>query len=144
MVTVGQLLEIKGHVIWSIEQDCTVYEALKLMADKDVGALVVLQGRNLVGIISERDYARKVILQGKNSKDTPVREIMTVKVYYVQPEQTIEECMALMTAKHARHLPVFEDEQLIGVVSIGDVVKAVISEKEFLIQELAKYISGSR
>lgn len=144
MKTVKQVLEEKGHDIWSITPDTLVYDALKLMADKEVGALLVLEAGKLVGIISERDYARKVILQGKSSLDTPVREIMTQRVICVRPEQTIEECMALMTEKRIRHLPVLVDDQVIGVVSIGDLVKAVIAEKDFMIKHLEKYITGTR
>jgi CBS domain-containing protein len=112
------------------------------MADKEVGALPALEGEKVVGIISERDYARKVILKGKSSMDTPVREIMTQKVLTVRPEQTIQECMALMTDKRIRHLPVLEDDRLVGIVSIGDVVKAVISQQEFMIEQLERYIEG--
>ena len=128
--------------MWSIPPDASVYEAIKLMADKEVGALLVMDGPRLVGIVSERDYACKVILQGKSSRDTPIREIMTDKVFYVRPEQTVEECMALMTAHRIRHLPVLDDDQVIGVVSIGDLVKAVISEQEVRIQQLEQYIMG--
>ncbi len=144
MTTVAQLLLTKGRARWSIAPDATVYAALELMAEKDIGALLVLEEDNLVGVISERDYARKVVLKGRFSKDTRVREIMTEDVVYVSPERTIEECMALMTAKRVRHLPVLEGGRLIGIISIGDVVKAVISEKEFLIQQLERYITGSR
>ncbi len=144
MKTVKQILEAKGHDVWSIPPDASVYDALTLMADKEVGALLVLEAGRLVGIISERDYARKVILRGKSSLDTPVREIMTQRVICVRPEQTIEECMALMTEKRIRHLPVLVDDQVIGVISIGDLVKAVIAEKDFLITQLEKYIAGSR
>ena len=112
------------------------------MADKEVGALLVIDGQRLVGIVSERDYARKVILHGKSSRHTPVREIMTDKVFYVRPAQTVEDCMALMTAQRIRHLPVLDDHQVIGVVSIGDLVKAVISEQEVRIQQLEQYIMG--
>jgi CBS domain-containing protein len=143
MKTVKQLLDAKGHNVWIIAPDASVYEALKLMADKDVGALLVLEGGKLVGIISERDYARKVILKGKFSKDTPVHEIMTTRLVYVHPEQTIQECMALMTDQHIRHLPVLVGADLVGLVSIGDLVKAIISEQEFLIQNLQDYIMGS-
>jgi CBS domain-containing protein len=142
MKTVRQLLQAKGYDIWSTTPDASVYDALTLMADKRVGALLVLRGEKLVGIMSERDYARKVILKGKRSINTPVREIMTSKVFYVRPEQTVEDCMALMTEERVRHLPVLEDDQLIGVVSIGDVVKAIISEQEFLIEQLERYIVG--
>lgn len=144
MTTVAQLLQEKGRAVWSIAPEATVYAALKLMAEKNVGALMALEGSRVVGIISERDYARKVILKGKFSKDTLVREIMTDKVYFVRPEQTIEECMALMTAEHIRHLPVLDGDQLVGVISIGDVVKVVISDKEFLIKQLEHYITGRR
>ncbi len=143
MKTVKQLLDVKGHAVWTIGPDASVYEALKLMADKDVGALLVLEAGKLAGIISERDYARKVILKGKFSKDTPVHEIMTTRLVYVRPEQTLQECMALMTDQHIRHLPVLAGEELVGLVSIGDLVKAIISEQEFLIQNLQDYIMGS-
>jgi CBS domain-containing protein len=140
MITVRQLLRVKGHDVWSIAPDASVYDALNLMADKKVGALLVLKGEKLVGIISERDYARKVILRGKSSMETPVREIMTGEVVSVGPEQTIQECMALMTEQRFRHLPVFEEDRLIGIISIGDVVKVIISEQEFMIEQLEKYI----
>jgi CBS domain-containing protein len=142
MTSVAHLLQAKGHAVWSIPPDASVYEAIKLMADKEVGALLVMEGQRLVGIVSERDYARKVILQGKSSRDTPVREIMTGKVFYVRPDQTVEDCMALMTARRIRHLPVLERDRVIGVVSIGDLVKAVISEQEVRIQQLEQYIMG--
>jgi CBS domain-containing protein len=144
MKTVRDLLRVKGGATWSIAPAATVYEALALMAEKDVGALLVLEAGNLVGIVSERDYARKVALRGKTSRETPVREIMTARVVWVRPEQTIEECMSLMTNKRIRHLPVLEGERLIGVISIGDVVKAIISEQEFIIAQLENYITGQR
>ncbi|MFQ5960353.1 MAG: CBS domain-containing protein [Candidatus Methylomirabilales bacterium] len=144
MRTVKHLLQDKEHGTWSTTPDSLVYDALKLMAEKGVGALLVLEAGKLVGIISERDYARKVILQGKSSLDTPVREIMTENVICVRPEQTIEECMALMTDKRIRHLPVVVNDQVIGVVSIGDVVKAEIADKDFLIKQLQNYITGDR
>ena len=143
MKTVKQLLDAKGHNVWITAPDASVYEALKLMADKDVGALLVLDAGKLVGIISERDYARKVILKGKFSRDTLVREIMTTQLVYVRPEQTVQECMALMTDRRIRHLPVLAGADLVGLVSIGDLVKAIISEQEFLIQNLQDYITGS-
>lgn len=143
MLTVRELLGKKGGQVWSVAPESTVYQALQLMADKNVGAVLVLAGRELEGILSERDYARQVILKGKASRDTPVREIMTTKVVCVAPERTIEDCMALMTGKHIRHLPVLAGGELVGVLSIGDVVKAVISEKQFLIEQLESYITSS-
>jgi CBS domain-containing protein len=143
MTTVEQLLQTKGHNVWKITPDTSVYDALKLMTEKNVGALVVLETENLVGIITERDYARMTILKENFSTATPVSEIMTKRVIGVRPEQTIEECMALMTDKRVRHLPVFADDQLIGIVSIGDVVKAIISHQEFIIEQLENYIVGS-
>ena len=142
MITVRRLLEKKGSDLWSISPHATVFEALGLMAEKNVGAVLVIEDEVLVGIISERDYARKIILKGKTSMDTRVWEIMTSSVVYVSPDQSIEECMALMTEKRIRHLPVLEDDQLIGVISIGDVVKELISEQEFVIEQLVSYISG--
>jgi CBS domain-containing protein len=142
MTTIEQLLEIKGAQVWSISPDQTVYAALRLMADRDVGALLVIRGETLVGILSERDYARKVILQGKASMNTPVSEIMTSNVIAIPPERTIEEAMALMTERHIRHLPVVEGEQVVGLVSIGDLVKSIIADREFMIEQLERYISG--
>lgn len=144
MTIVAQILQIKGHAIWSIAPDATVYAALELMAAKDVGALLVLEHDRLVGILSERDYARKVVLKGKLSKDTQVREIMTDAVFFVHPDQTIDECMALMTTKRVRHLPVIDHGKLVGVISIGDVVKELIAHQQSLIHELESYITGSR
>jgi CBS domain-containing protein len=144
MTTVGRLLDAKGHDAWSIAPDASVFDAIKMMADHGIGALLVMDGEKLVGIVSERDYARKVILQGRSSKDTPVRDIMTDKVFYVRPEQTVEDCMVLMTEKRIRHLPVLADGHLTGIISIGDVVKSVISEKDTLIRQLENYITGSR
>ena len=144
MQTVKQLLQTKGFDVWSVAPDTSVYDALALMADKNIGALLVLDNGKVVGIFSERDYARKVVLKGKTSRDTPVSEVMTSRVVYLRPEQTIEDCMALMTDKHIRHLPVLEDNQAIGVISIGDVVKTIISEQEFMIQQLENYVTGSR
>jgi CBS domain-containing protein len=141
MKTVRDVLKGKGAQVWSVAPDLTVYDTLKLMAEKEIGAVLVMDGGRLVGIFSERDYARQVILKGKTSKDTPVREVMTARVVFVRPDQSIEECMALMTDKRIRHLPVMENNVLAGVLSIGDVVKAVISEKEFIIEQLATYIS---
>jgi len=140
MKTLKQLLEAKGSNVYSIAPDARMFDALKLMADKNVGALVVMEGNRLAGIVSERDYARKVILHGKSSHDIPVREIMTAKVITVHPDQTVEECMALMTGKRIRHLPVTEGDRLIGVLSIGDLVKEVIAEQEQTIKQLESYI----
>jgi CBS domain-containing protein len=143
MITVRQVLQTKGYEIWAISPDASVYDALKLMADKKIGALLVVDADKPVGIVSERDYARKVVLKGKRSIDTPVKEIMVKEVFSVRPEQPIEECMALMTEKRVRHLPVCDDECLIGIVSIGDVVKAIISQQGFMIEQLERYIEGS-
>jgi signal-transduction protein with cAMP-binding, CBS, and nucleotidyltransferase domain len=142
VITVRQILQAKGYEIWSITPDASVYDALKLMADKEVGALLVLNGEKSVGIISERDYAREVVLKGKRSIDTPVKEIMSNEVFSVRPEKPIEECMTLMTEKRVRHLPVCEGGHLIGIVSIGDVVKAIISQQECIIAQLERYIQG--
>ena len=142
METVGQLLRAKGHDVWSVSPGASVYEALELMAEKNIGAVLVVDQGRLVGIMSERDYARKVILKGRFSRDTPVRNIMTERVVYVRPEQTLGQCMALMTEKRIRHLPVMANDQLIGVISIGDVVKAIISDQEFTIEQLENYIMG--
>lgn len=140
MKTVRQLLQAKGSQIYDIAPQARVFDALKLMADRQVGALLVIENGKLVGVISERDYARKVILHGKSSYDIPVHEIMTGKVITVQPGQTVQECMALMTEKRIRHLPVMENERLIGVLSIGDLVKEVIAEQEATIKQLESYI----
>ena len=140
MKSLKQLLEAKGGQVYSIGPDAKVIEALQIMAQKDVGALVVLDGERLAGILSERDYARKVILRGKSSQDVPVREIMTAEVVTVDPSCTIEECMGLVTNRRIRHLPVVEDGKLIGVVSIGDLVKEVIAEQEQTIKQLESYI----
>ena len=144
MQIVNELLRAKSQDIWTIGTGATVYDALRLMAEKDIGALLVVEGGRLVGILSERDYARKVILRGKSSRDTTVGEIMTEKVVYVRPEQSVEDCMALMTDKHVRHLPVLKDGQLLGIISIGDVVKSIITEQEFIIAQLENYITGQR
>ena len=143
MTTVREMLRNKGHEVWSIGCDVPVYDALQLMAEKNIGAVLVMDGDRLGGILSERDYARKVTLQGKSARDTSVGEIMTERVVYVSPEQNTEECMALMTDKRVRHLPVLEDDQVVGVISIGDVVKAIISHQEFMIEQLERYITGT-
>jgi CBS domain-containing protein len=140
MKSVKQLLQSKTKGLCTVSPETRVFEALKLMAEKDIGALLVVENGKLAGILSERDYARKVILQGKSSHDTPVREIMTERVVCVQPRNTVEECMALMTDKRIRHLPVLDNDKLIGVLSIGDLVKETISEQQFTIKQLESYI----
>lgn len=141
MRTVRDVLESKGRKVWTIGPEGSVYEALAFMAEKDVGALIVVEdGGRVAGILSERDYARKIILKGASSRTTQVKDIMTSQVICVSPEQTLEECMALMTAKRVRHLPVLEFNRLAGLVSIGDVVKASIAEKESRINQLENYI----
>ena len=158
MKTVKELLKTKGYDVWAVAPDASVYDALKLMADKNTGAVLVIDAGNaslrqgsvqaaglaggLVGILSERDYARRAIFKGKLPEETPAWEIMTEKVLCVHPDQTVEDCMALMTDKLVRHLPVLEGDQLIGLISIGDVVKAIISEREFMIGQLESYITG--
>ena len=143
MYIVEQLLQAKGRDIWSISPDTSAYEALQLMAEKNVGALLVIDSGMLVGIFSERDYARKVILKGKASKNTPVSTLMSREICTVDSRATVETCMQLMTEKHIRHLPVVENSQLVGIITIGDVVKQIISDQKFTITELEKYISGS-
>jgi len=140
--TVKDILQIKGRDIWRVELEATVFEALRLMAEKQVGALVVMDGKKLAGIISERDYARKVILQGRASATTLVKEIMTSHVVCTHPGQSIEECMAVMTDKRVRHLPVIEENNIVGIVSIGDLVKSIISEQKFIIEQLERYITS--
>ena len=140
MKTLKQLLAAKGNQVYSIGPDAKVIEALQLMAQKDVGALVVMEGARLVGMLSERDYARKVILHGRSSQDVPVRDIMTSDVVTIDPGKTIEDCMGLVTQRRIRHLPVCEGEKLIGLVSIGDLVKEVIADQEQTIKQLESYI----
>ena len=140
MKLVKHILEIKGYDVWSIAPDVPVFDALKLMADKDVGALVVRDAGRMVGIISERDYARKIILKGKTSKETLVEEVMTSAVIYTTPDEAVETCMALMTEKRVRHLPVLVDDRLIGIVSIGDLLKVIIRDQKALIERLEDYI----
>jgi CBS domain-containing protein len=141
--TVSRILERKGSSVWSIAPDAMVYEAIKLMAQKNVGALMVLENNRLVGIISERDYTRKVILQGKSSKETPVGEIMTKELVTADPNENITDCMRVMTEQRVRHLPVLEGSKLVGVVSIGDLLKWLISAQDATIDHLEKYITGS-
>jgi len=139
---VAELLSKKGDDVWSVDPETPVYQALELMSEKNCGTVLVLEEEKLVGILSERDYARKVTLKGKSSKDTPVKEIMSSEVVCIRPTQTINDCMELMTDKRVRHLPVMEEEgNLVGLISIGDVVKEVISEQKFIINQLESYIS---
>jgi CBS domain-containing protein len=144
MSTLRHILQLKGNDVWSISPSATVYEALRMMADKDVGALLVMEADQLVGMISERDYARKVILQGKASRDTLVGEIMTSKVITIHPDQTVQECMGLMNDHRIRHVPVVDEgEQVLGVVSIGDVLKDIIYVQKRRIKEMETRLSGS-
>lgn len=144
MKSVRQVLKDKGHAVETISPQASVYEALQKMANREVGALIVFEGGEICGLFSERDYARKVILQGRLSKDTQVQEIMTRRVITVEPQQTVEACMVLMTDKHIRHLPVLEDGRLIGIVSIGDIVKEIIEVQRLTIEELETYITSGR
>ena len=143
MKTIKQVLEAKGMEILSISPDRSVYDAMEMMADNEVGALIVLEKGKVVGLITERDYARKIILKGLSSPKTLVGDIMGSKVVYARPELTIEEGMALMTDKRCRHLPVMDNDQLLGILSIGDLVKASLAEKTYLIDQLANYITGT-
>jgi CBS domain-containing protein len=142
MKTVRDILNLKGHDVWCIERGATVFEALRLMAEKEVGALVVMDGRRLAGILTERDYARKIVLLGRTSPNTLVEEIMTSHVAYTHLDQSVEECMAIMTDKRVRHLPVLEDGRLIGIISIGDLVKSIIADQKFIIEQLERYITS--
>jgi signal-transduction protein with cAMP-binding, CBS, and nucleotidyltransferase domain len=142
-ITVKQVLQSKGHSYWSIEPRATAYEALELMADKEVGALLVIDNEKLVGIFSERDYARKVILKGKSSKETTVGELMSRPPICAGPHLTLKDCMVLMTSNHIRHLPILDKGTLVGIVSLGDVVSIVISEQDTTINMLENYISGN-
>jgi len=143
MSTVRHLLGEKGKEIWSVAPKDMVLDALKIMAEKNVGALLVLDKDKLAGIFSERDYARKIVLEGKESKDTPVEELMTREVFCIAPNRSTQECMALMTDKHIRHLPVMENDKILGIITIGDVVKAVIAHKNFMIRDLENFIAGT-
>ena len=142
MKKIRELLDDKGTEIWSIAPTDSVYDALALMAEKNIGALLVMDRERLVGILTERDYTRDVALQGRTARETQASEIMTSRPVCVGPEQTLEECMALMTDKRVRHLPVIEGDHVVGLVSIGDAVKATISEQQFIIKQLEQYISG--
>lgn len=140
--SIRSILNSKGNNVVSVSPDTSVYDALREMSDANVGALLVMEGGKLAGIVSERDYARKVILMGRASSDTPVRAIMSNKVICATPDQTVEECMTMMTAKAIRHLPVLENKSVVGIVSIGDLVKAIIGEQQFVIEQLEHYIHG--
>jgi len=140
MKLASDILHSKGHGVWSVDPESSVFDALGLMAEKDVGAVLVMRGEKPVGIVSERDYARKIVLEGKTSKDARVEDVMVRRVLCAPPDRTIEECLALMTDKRARHLPIVEKKQVIGIVSIGDLVKAIIAEQKFEIERLQQYI----
>ena len=142
MKTAAHILKTKQpHTVQTIAPDASVYDAIKRMAELRIGALVVVQGERVVGIVTERDYARKIVLMDRSSKDTPVRDVMSSPVLFVRPEQTSKECMALMTEHRLRHLPVMEHDRLVGLVSIGDLVKDIISEQDFIIEQLQHYIA---
>jgi CBS domain-containing protein len=141
MRLVCEILQSKGHDVWFVRPEAFVFDAVKMMSERSVGALLVMEGEKMVGIITERDYARKVVLAGKSSKQTQVKDIMTQRVLWVAPERTIEECMALMTDKKVRYLPVIENTQVVGIVSIGDLVKAIIAEQQVIIDQLQNYIN---
>ncbi len=143
MRTVQDILQTKGSAIWSVAPDTTVYDALRLMAEKNIGAVLVLEEGLIAGVLSERDYARKVALEGRRARHTLARDIMSTRVVGVGTDQTVEECMAVMTDKHIRHLPVVAGDEVVGVISIGDVVKAIISHQEFLLGQLENYITGT-
>ena len=140
MTTLKILLKGKGHDVWSVHPDDTVLDAIKMLAEKDIGALIVIKDDKPVGIFTERDYARNVYLKGKSSLDTAVRDVMVAPVICVKPDQTVDECMALMTAKRFRHLPIMDGDELVGMVSIGDLVKSVIAEQQFTIEQMEQYI----
>jgi CBS domain-containing protein len=139
---VKEVLDSKGHEFWSVAPDTTVEEAVRLMVDKGVGSVLVVDNGAVTGIVTERDFVRKVALEGKSSPDTPVAEVMTAHVLCTRPDQTIEQAMALMTDKRVRHLPVLDDGEIVGLVSIGDLVKSVISEQQFIIKQLESYINS--
>lgn len=141
MATVNDILRGKGQDIWAVDPEETVLNALKLMADKGIGAVMVMTDGQVRGILSERDYARKVVLQGRSSANTPVKEIMTSRVFAVTPSHSVEDCMSLMTEKRIRHLPVMDESKLVGVISIGDVVKMMLTEKSLIIDQLTNYIT---
>ncbi len=140
--SISEILSYKGTAVWSISPDATVYEAIELMAEKNVGAVLVTERDKLVGIISERDYTRKVVLKGKSSRTAKVKEILSSDIIHINPSHTVEECMRLMTDHHVRHLPVLEDGRIVGIVSIGDLVNWIISAQHTAISQLQTYISG--
>jgi CBS domain-containing protein len=144
MATIRQLLDKKGHEVLSVEPDETVLNSIKMMADKNVGSLVVMEGDKLVGIMTERHYARNVFLKGRSSPTTPVRDIMETSVVFVRPDQSVDECMAIMTEKAVRHLPVIDQGNVVGIISIGDLVKDKISDQTFVIEQLVQFIHGTR
>ena len=144
MTTVKHVLDQKGHHVHFIHPDASVFDALKMMAENNIGSLVVLEDGKLVGVITERHYAREIALKGRTSPGTLVRDIMSTKVIYTRPDQSVEECMAVMTARAVRHLPVLEGGRLVGIVSIGDMVKSVISDQKFIIEQLEHFIHGDR
>jgi len=144
MMTIKHVLEQKGCDVRAVHPDATVFDALNLMAQHNVGSLAVLENGALVGLITERHYAREIVLKGRTSPGTRVRDVMSTKVVFARPDQTVEECMAIMTAKAVRHLPVLEDGRLVGLVSIGDMVKSVIGDQQFTIEQLERYIHGHR
>jgi CBS domain-containing protein len=142
MTTISQLLKVKGHGCFSVGPGENVYSAVKIMAEEDVGSVLVMDGATFVGILTEREYARNVVLKGRSSPQTLVRDIMSTPVAYVEPDASVEDCMALMTEKRVRHLPVIEDEAVVGIISIGDLVKSVIDDQRFMIHQLETYFSG--
>lgn len=142
MLKIKDVLQSKSSAIWSLEPDDSAYQALEIMAEKDIGALLVMDEGDVVGIFSERDYARKVVLEGRSSKDTPVKDLMTSNLYCINSDKTVEECMALMTKAHVRHMPVYENNKLAGIVTFGDIVNAVIVDHKVKIQDLETYIKG--
>jgi CBS domain-containing protein len=144
MATVKHVLDQKGHHVHFVHPDASVFDALKMMAENNIGSLVVLEDGKLVGVITERHYAREIVLKGRTSPGTRVRDIMSTKVIYARPDQSVQECMAVMTARAVRHLPVLERGRLVGIVSIGDMVKSVISDQKFIIEQLEHFIHGDR
>ena len=142
MTTIAQLLKTKGNEVWSVQPTDMVFDAIKVMAAKGIGALLVMEGDELAGIFSERDYARKIVLEGRSSRDTTVADIMTRDVVHTTPDKSIEECMSMMTEQHFRHLPIVDDGKVVGVISLGDLVKVIIVEQKELIAQLERYISG--